>query len=167
MKNHNKMIILMLITSAFSFSMPAAFSIGTGQHQFVQINPEDPDAFCNRCHGTGDDIKQELMSSGAGIYNGNQRIHNSLTCVSCHQIAQGFGMSMGDKTEHAARIPSCTECHNNVDYLGPTIGNVGNELNSSTEAHKSMGLDGDRACIGCHTTVQVYGSITYSYSGVK
>lgn len=165
MKNQNKMIILMLITVMFSFSMPAAFSIGTGQHQFVQIDPDNPDAFCNRCHGSGDAIKQELMSSGTGIYNGNQRIHNSLTCVSCHQIAQGFGMSMGEKTEHAARIPSCTECHTDFERFGNVIGNVGNELNSSTEAHKSMGADGDKVCIGCHTTVQVYGAITYSYSG--
>lgn len=164
MKNHNKMIILMLITSAFSFSMPAAFSIGTGQHQFVQIDPDYPDEFCNRCHGSGDVIQQELMSSGQGIYNGNQRIHNTLSCVSCHQITQGYGMSNGDKTEHAARIPSCTECHN-VNYSGIVLGNVGNEINSTTEAHKSMGADGDRACIGCHTSVTVYGAITYSYSG--
>lgn len=164
MKPHNKMLIIMLITAMFSFSMPAAFSIGAGQHQFVQIDPNNPDDFCTKCHGAGDVIQQELMSSGTGIYNGNQRIHNTLSCVECHQIVQGYGMSVGDKTEHAARIPSCTECHNNRDYLGVVIGNVVNELNSSTEAHNIMGLDGDRACIGCHTTVQVYGSITYSYS---
>lgn len=164
MKQQNKILIMMIGVSVIGIGLPTTFSVGSGQHQFIQINPENPNEFCDRCHGSGDAIQAELMTSGTAIYNSGIRIHASLNCVDCHQIEQGYGNidRFGQKTEHAALIPSCIKCH--TQGTGSITGNVTQELSSTTEAHNSMVYDGDKACIGCHTSVQVYGSITYNYS---
>lgn len=151
----------MLITTMFSFSLPTTFSIGSGQHRFEQIDPNNPDEFCNKCHGTGDIIQEELMSSGNGVFTGI-RIHSTLTCVSCHRITGGFGEGMpGEKTAHAAIIPTCEECHGInaiMDY------NAYSELVLPQEAHKDLSGGSDLACLGCHTGVSIRGAITYSYA---
>ena len=167
MKSHNKILLLILASSVIGVGMPATFSVGSGQHQFIQINLDNPDEFCDRCHGNGDAIQAELMTSGPAIYNSGIRIHASLSCVDCHQIEQGYGNidMFGQKTEHAALIPSCIKCH--TQGIGAVTGNVTQELSSQTEAHNTMTADGDKACIGCHTNVQVYGSVSYTYSSYR
>jgi len=160
--NKNKILLLMLGTILVGAGIPATFSIGTGQHQFQQINPDNPDAFCMKCH-TQDTISMELMASDSGLYNGGGKIHNTLSCVECHAITSGYGASSGSKTEHAARIPQCLECHN-VDTLGLVIGNVQDELSAASEAHNALDIDDSTACIGCHTGVSITGQISYSYS---
>jgi len=162
MKQKTTILLLMLAVSVIGIGMPFAWSIGSGQHQFNQIDTENPDAFCNRCHGTGDSINAELMASGNGIYNGGVRIHSMVKCTDCHAISSGYGTGLaGTKTEHAATVPTCIKCHAGSD---PTMGfNVGAELNGTSEAHQ--GFNDDTACIGCHTSVAVSGSISYTYSG--
>jgi len=157
--NKNKILILMIGTILIGIGLPTTFSLSTGQHQFNQIDPDNMDKFCAKCHGT-DSISVELEASGNGIYNGGMRIHNTLKCISCHALTQGYGN--GNKVEHAARIPSCIECHDDVSY--GVLGNVSSELESATEAHKDFSTDDSLACIGCHTGVSITGSISYTYS---
>ncbi len=97
MKSTTKILILMLVVSIIGIGTPIAFSIGGGQHQFTQIDPANPDAFCNKCHRSGDIINTELMASGNGIYNGGGRIHAYVTCVECHQLEGGMEISPQEK----------------------------------------------------------------------
>ncbi len=155
MKTQTKIIGLMLLVSIIGVGTPAAFSLGAGQHNFKQIDPSNPDAFCDKCHGSTDTIYAELKTSDVGIYS-NMKIHSSLNCVDCHALTNGYD-SIGAKTEHAATIPTCTKCHNSVMGF-----NVTKELNAPGEAHKNF--NDDVACIGCHTSTPVRGSISYTYS---
>jgi nitrate/TMAO reductase-like tetraheme cytochrome c subunit len=160
MKSKGKILLLMIAVMTIGIGMPTTFSLGSGQHQFSQIDPANPDAFCNKCHGAGDSINAELATSGNGIYNGGGRIHSELHCVDCHRLAEGYGTNNGSKTEHAATIPTCIKCH--TIGSGSVLGNVTQELNAVTEAHRNF--DDDVACIGCHTSVAVTGSVSYVYS---
>lgn len=166
MKQTTKILLLMIVVSVIGAGLPATFSLGTGQHQFVQVDPTSPDtinAFCMKCHN--DAIQSELMASGNGLYNGGIRIHSTLGCQGCHQItstvnSNGYGMGMGS-IEHAARMPTCVDCHIDNAMLLP-IGDAGNEIIASSEAHK--GFNDDTACIACHTTVSITGSFSATYS---
>ncbi len=161
MKQLTKILLLMLAVAIVGVGMPAAFSIGSGQHQFNQIDPNNPDEFCNKCHLNGDSINAELAASGTGVYT-NMKIHSTQHCVDCHAITPGYGSGVaGAKTEHAASIPTCTKCHGGSNAV---LGfDVANELSGSTEAHNQF--TDDVACVGCHTTVAVSGAISYTYSG--
>lgn len=164
MKHTTKISILIIAVSIIGMSIPATFSIGGGQHQFTQINPNNPDAFCEKCHMDSDMINTELMASDDGLYNGGGRIHQFVKCVDCHAVTtrNQDEFKMGTKSEHAAKIPSCIGCHT-YGGMGDFMGDVSKELNSPTEAHNQF--NDDTACIGCHTAVPVSGSISYSYSG--
>ena len=95
--------------------------------------------------------------SGDGVYT-QMKIHSTLTCVSCHMLTQNYGTGTGaTKMEHAATVPSCLKCHSGVDSVMNF--DVANELNASTEAHQNF--NDDAACIGCHTQVEVSGTVTY------
>jgi len=165
MKSRNK-ILFLIVTSILigTIGLPATFSLGTGQHQFKQVDPDNVDEFCNKCHGNGDSIQTELAASDNGLYNGGIRIHNTVGCAGCHALTQGYGNSDGTKLSHAARIPDCIQCHNPT-YIGLTLGNVTAELESTTEAHREFNEETDSvACIGCHTSISVSGTISYSLS---
>jgi len=167
MKQTTKLLLLLITVSIIGVGMPAAFSLGSGQHQFNQIDPENPDAFCEKCHGASDSVKAELASSGNGIYNGGLKIHSQVGCADCHALTNGYGTSTGDsKNQHAATIPTCIKCHGGTNAV---MGfNVARELNNSKEAHNAFGAEADDvACIGCHTGVAVSGSVSYTYSGTQ
>jgi nitrate/TMAO reductase-like tetraheme cytochrome c subunit len=157
MKTSQKLILMIMLTSSVvSISMTQAFSVGTGQHQFRTIDMINPQQFCSKCHGSNDGINAELSTSGNGNYNGGIRIHSTQTCVSCHQITQGYNTAFqGQKSEHAATIPTCLKCHNTVMMF-----NVTQELSNTHEAHNTF--RDDVACIGCHTSVKVQGAVSYT-----
>lgn len=157
MKTSQKLILgVMLTSSVLSVAMTQAFSVGNGQHQFRTIDMDNQQAFCAKCHGSNDAINAELMASGPGNYNGGIRIHSTQTCVSCHQITQGYNTAFqGQKQGHAATIPTCLKCHNTVMMF-----NVTQELSNTHEAHNTF--TDDAACIGCHTSVSVQGAVSYT-----
>ena len=166
MKSQNKVIILLLFSVVIGIGMPATFSIGKGQHQFLQINPDQPDKYCLRCH-QNEAISSEMAQSSTGVYT-QMKIHSTLTCVGCHKLTNGYGTGRaGDKVEHAARLPSCLECHDG--QFNVLVFSVVDELNSQKEAHRNFKFvgDNDLQCIACHTNVQVSGSISYTLSGGK
>ncbi len=166
MKKGTKILFLMIVVSIMGISMPTVFSIGGGQHQFIQIDPNNPDEFCEKCHMNGDVINTELMASGNGLYNGGGRIHQFVKCVDCHAVTSRNQdiFTPGTKSEHAAKIPSCIGCHTSGG-IGDFMGDVSTELSTTTEAHNQF--NDDTACIGCHTSVQVTGAISYTYSGAQ
>ena len=160
MKTTTKIIICMLIISIIGIGMPIAFSAGTGQHNFRQIDPNDPSAFCEKCHGGNDGIMAELSTSGTGVYS-QLKIHTTLKCVDCHALTSDYGQGIpsSTKTQHAATIPTCTKCHVGTNAV---MGfDVGAELNNSREAHKNF--NDEISCIGCHTSIAVTGSVSYTY----
>jgi mono/diheme cytochrome c family protein len=173
MKKSKIYIVMIAVLAIGLFGLPGTFSVNTGQHIFKQINPDDPDTFCNQCHGGTDSVATEISLSDTGIYSGLQ-IHSTQNCGDCHQLTQGYGNSTGStKTEHAAIIPSCLKCHGAAAVLGF---NVANELNGTKEAHKPFWTNSlaantpddantdDIACLGCHTAVPKSGSIVYDYT---
>lgn len=179
----SKLTILMIAVVAIGiFALPGAFSVNTGQHNFRQIDPANPDAFCNQCHGGPDSVATELNLSQNGLYNGKIRIHSTQNCGDCHQLTQGYGTSApGSKTEHAAIIPSCLKCHSFAtnDGISDRAGlgfDVPTELNGTKEAHAPFWAASkaanttdaantdDLACLGCHTAVPKSGSIVYDYT---
>ena len=163
MNKLNKIALLILVAAVIGMSTPVMFSIGGGQHQFQQIDPENPDAFCEKCHG-GDMISTELGTSGDGLYNGGGQIHAGVRCIECHAVTQRNQtiFTANTKTEHAAVIPTCTGCHT-VGGSGAVMGDVLDELNQPTEAHNQF--SDSTACIACHTSISVNGAIDYTYSG--
>jgi len=163
----NKLIIIMISVIAIGlFALPSTFSYSGSMHTFKQIDPTSADtinAFCMKCH-TGA-ISEQLAASDNGLYQGGGPIHQSVQCQGCHQITrtvgeQGYGIEP-TSTEHAARLPSCLDCHITGAPL-MQIGDAGNEIRATTEAHKDFksDTDNDIECIGCHTEATRSGSVS-------
>lgn len=158
MKNMKITMLMIAVVAVGAFSLPSVLSVGTGQHTFVN----GTQVSCNKCHtDSGDKIMTELALSNVTMYNTlgtgiGVRIHaldgNGITsCKSCHALA---APTLGDHTG-VLKKPSCSTCH----------GGVNAELLDTDEAHKALNTSvGNMGCIGCHTTVTVTGSPTYSYS---
>lgn len=162
----NKLIIVMISVIAVGlFALPSTFSYSGSMHTFRQIDPTNADtinAFCMKCH-TGA-ISTQLAASDPGLYQGGGPIHASVQCQGCHQItsATGAGYNQGaDSIEHAARLPSCLDCHLASGTL-MQIGNAGVEIRAPTEAHKNFlsTSDNDIECIGCHTDATRTGTVS-------
>lgn len=174
----NKLIIVMISIIAIGlFALPATFSYSNDMHTFKQIDPTNAttiNAFCLKCHD--DTINAQLIASDTGLYtNLDGTIHSSIGCQGCHQITGGAGGPGYNKgqvtTEHAARLPSCLECHSGTSgVIGVTklmeIGDATHELMAPTEAHKNFNTtsDNDIQCIGCHTLTPVTGTVSASIS---
>lgn len=168
----NKLIIVMISIIAIGmFALPSTFSYTGSMHTFKQIlsaDPADVDAFCLKCH-TGD-ISAQLVASDPGLYQGGVKIHSSIGCQGCHQItsdginAQGYGINAASE-EHAARLPSCLDCHITGSPI-MTIGDAGGEIRVATEAHVNFrdASDDDIECIGCHTDATRTGTVSTSIS---
>jgi nitrate/TMAO reductase-like tetraheme cytochrome c subunit len=164
----NKLIIVMISVIAIGlFALPSTFSYSGSMHTFKQIDPTSADtinAFCMKCH-TGA-IAEQLAASDNGLYQGGGPIHKSVQCQGCHQITRTDGQPNGynveaSSTEHAARLPSCLDCHLQTGTL-MQIGNAGVEIRATTEAHKDFksDTDNDIECIGCHTEATKTGSVS-------
>jgi hypothetical protein len=179
----NQLIILMIAVIAIGlFALPSTFSYAGQMHTFRQIDPTSPatiNQFCEKCH-TGD-VQAQLDASDKGLYQGNGIIHATIGCAGCHQITRdggpngynngqfGYDPSLtetgaGVSIEHAARIPSCLDCH----IAGAPLiqwGDAGNEIRADTEAHKNFkfATDNDLECIGCHTDVARTGSVSSTF----
>lgn len=176
----NKLIIVMISIIAIGlFALPATFSYSNDMHTFKQVDPTNATTinnFCLKCHD--DTIKTQLDASDTGLYtNLDGTIHSSIGCQGCHQITttvvdqqNGYGKGMVT-TEHAARLPSCLECHSGeTGIVGVTklmaVGDAAHELMVSSEAHKNFNTttDNDIQCIGCHTLTPVTGTVSASIS---
>ncbi len=168
----NRLIFVMIAVIAIGlFALPATFSYSGSMHTFKQIasgSPADVNAFCAKCH-TGE-ISTQLAASDNGLYySGKPKIHSTIGCQGCHQITttvagQANGYAQGPATtEHAARLPSCLDCHISTGILSQ-IGDAGNEIRAGTEAHKNFkdAGDNDIECIGCHTNATRTGMVTTS-----
>ncbi|CAG0994581.1 MAG: multiheme c-type cytochrome [Candidatus Methanoperedens sp.] len=163
----NKLIIVMISVIAIGlFALPSTFSYSGSMHTFKQVDPTSAttiNAFCMKCH-TGE-ISTQLAASDPGLYQGGGAIHASVQCQGCHQITrvtgtQGYGVE-ADSTEHAARLPSCLDCHISTGTL-MQIGNAGTEIRALTEAHQNFksDTDNDIECIGCHTEATRTGTVS-------
>jgi hypothetical protein len=170
----NRLIFVMIAVIAIGlFALPATFSYSGSMHTFKQIasgSATDVNAFCAKCH-TGE-ISTQLAASDNGLYySGKPKIHSTIGCQGCHQITStvnGNGYAKGvESTEHAARLPSCLDCHISTGILSQ-IGDAGNEIRADTEAHKNFkdvpGGDNDIECIGCHTNATRTGMVTTGMS---
>lgn len=158
------------------FALPTTFSYTGAMHTFQQIDPTSEDTindFCLKCHSGA--IATQLAASNNGLYNGGTPIHRSIGCQGCHQITStvnGPGYNQGAaSTEHAARLPTCLDCHNGgVAPSGSTslmtIGDAGHEIRAGTEAHRNFmsASDNDIECIGCHTATTRTGTVSTSVS---
>lgn len=152
------------------FALPSTFSYSGSMHTFKQIDPTSEatiNTFCLKCH-TGD-ISTQLAASDNGLYQGGVKIHSSIGCQGCHQItrtagANGYGVEAAS-TEHAARLPTCLDCHLATGIL-MQIGDAGTEIRVTSEAHQNFkdpaNVDNDIECIGCHTDATRTGSVTTS-----
>jgi hypothetical protein len=167
----NKLIFVMISVIAIGlFALPATFSYTGNMHTFKQIasgSAADVNAFCLKCHSGN--IANQLAASDNGLYQGGEYIHKTIGCQGCHQItrtsgANGYAVD-ADSTEHAARLPSCLDCHITGSPL-MQIGNAGGEIRVTTEAHQNFksSTDDDIECIGCHTDTTRTGTVSASIS---
>lgn len=175
MKRNRLIFVMIAVIAVGLFALPATFSYSGSMHTFKQIasgSSDDVNAFCAKCH-TGE-ISTQLAASDNGLYySGKPKIHSTIGCQGCHQITStvnGNGYAKGvESTEHAARLPSCLDCHMvntpTTSIMGP-IGDAGNEIRAETEAHKNFkdAGDNDIECIGCHTNATRTGMVTTSMS---
>lgn len=168
MKRNRLIIVMISIIAIGMFALPSTFSYSGAMHTFKQIDPTSAttiNAFCLKCH-TGD-ISTQLAASDNGLYNTGTKIHSTIGCQGCHQItrtAGGNGYNLGAaSTEHAARLPTCLDCHLATGTL-MQIGDAGNEIRAASEAHKNFKSlsDNDIECIGCHTNATRTGMVTTS-----
>lgn len=153
------------------FALPATFSYSGDMHTFKQIlsgSTTDVNTFCLKCHSGN--IATQLEASDPGLYQGGEYIHKTIGCQGCHQItrttAGGNGYDVAAaSTEHAARLPSCLDCHISGSAL-MQIGDAGTEIRVATEAHKNFmdAVDDDIECIGCHTDATRTGTVSASIS---
>jgi Cytochrome c554 and c-prime len=175
----NQLVILMIAVVAIGlFALPSTFSYAGSMHTFKQIDPTSPatiNLFCAKCHAGN--VQEQLNASDRGLYQGSGKIHASVGCEGCHQITRsggpngynngafGYGQTSGaESIEHAARLPTCLDCH----IAGAELiqwGDAGTEIRAPTEAHKNFkfATDNDLECIGCHTEVTRTGMVTTSF----
>ena len=171
MKKSQLIILMIAVVAIGLFALPSTFSYAGSMHTFKQIDPTSPttiDAFCNKCHAGN--VPTQLAASDPGLYQGKVKIHSTIGCQGCHQITggpngSGYGKDAAS-TEHAARLPSCLDCHKVGGLELILTGDAGTEIRATTEAHKNFlfTADDDLECIGCHTEVTRTGLVTTTFS---
>ena len=94
--------------------MPNTVSIFSGQHSWYDIDPDNSDIPCIKCHT---DVKDEMDESG---------VHKVFNCVWCHRspfsnqtFASGGepGFDPGENT-HATVLLECMACHDAIGDVG-------------------------------------------------
>ena len=153
-----KIVMLLIgIVAIGMFALPSTLAMYTGQHNFT--NGSDVD--CNKCHGSGDKIYDELDIN---------KVHGGFTCKTCHGFSTDESTlfaSNGSMGHAATTKVNCVGCH---AELNKTWGNTSatdiDDINVTTElnngAHKAFKDqigDPDYACIACHTSVTVTGIV--------
>ena len=167
MKQTGKTVLLLLAVMAIGmFALPSTLAMYSGQHDFVN----GANVKCEKCHGVGDAIYEEMNGSD---------MHINFSCRDCHGYTStnasfsGLTPNTNNSTGHAGTLGvMCMDCHadnSTAGSLALTIGthNMDNnsvdiidEFKMQTAAHNDMfdfynqsSQDLDHMCIACHTKV--------------
>ena len=140
-----KIVMLLIgIVAIGMFALPSTLAMYTGQHNFTNGSQVD----CDKCHGTGDSIGDELAAGSA---------HNNFTCKQCHGFLTTNPNTNGTMGHAATANISCTGCHaEEANYLTDVLDSdnitVTDELTAG--AHTNF-----QECIACHTQVGVSSNV--------
>ncbi len=110
-------ILIFAIFVAGIFGLPSTISLFSGQHTWYNLNGEDNNLPCEKCHA---DINDEMVSGDNGV-------HTTLAGpgCDCHRVS-GTGVASGDGAgnsipgtrSHAAETVACMLCHENNSRTG-------------------------------------------------
>ena len=137
-------MLLIGIVAIGMFALPSTLAMYSGQHTFVDA----ANVTCNRCHGTGDTIGDELANSTA---------HTNFSCKNCHGFLSTNPNTDGTMGHAATANVTCTGCHSeqalyNTAVLDSDSITIATELTSG--AHTNF-----QNCIACHTKAPISNNI--------
>lgn len=95
--------------------IPNTISLFSGQHSYYNINANDSQVPCQKCHG---DVQMEVHTGF---------IHNNFTCSDCHRVQKGIQYASGDDAyERILYINVTPLSTTNIQYrvLATTLGNL-------------------------------------------